>query len=305
MIQQKKQISIDFIRLVPRTTGSNKLTMLCAVVVSVWSFLPVYWMINLSLQPPGVSHSVPGPLFPFHPNVNGYITALHDLTLVTNDVGYGRENIFHQGVTNSLLVATLVMIFTMVLSVPTGYALARFTFPFRTTFFFLIILVRSIAPVSILIPLYRLYKLLSMGGTYQGIVLAHLTLTVPLIAWVSAGIFAAIPGELDKQGRVDGCSRFRIIWNVLLPVAAPGLIVVAVLSWITSWNEWVFALYLADSQGLRMVSDIVGGVGQAEFVLTLVPVIIAAVLLERYMTRLNIIAPPSGTADYGLGHPNR
>jgi multiple sugar transport system permease protein len=228
--------------------------------------------------------------------------------VITEGAGQGIGPRFEQGVENSAFVATMVMVFTMVLSVPSGYALARFSFPFRTFFFFIIIFVRSIAPISILNAVYGFYKIVGLGGTYQGIILVDMTLTVPLIAWVSAGIFASIPRELDKQGRVDGCNRLRLIWNVLLPVAAPGLIVVAVLSWLTSWNEWLFALFLGDAKGLRLVSPVVApssGAGAALVVVSMIPAVVAAVILERYMTRLQIIAPPGGEADYGLGHPNK
>ncbi len=279
---------------------------LCAMIIAVWSVLPVYWIVNLSLQSALTVYSLPAPLFPFHPDFAGYFAVLRSLTSLTQG-GFGPGSEFRAGVVNSLFVATMVMIFTMILSVPSGYGLARFRFSLRTTIFLIIIFVRSVPPISILVPLYNFYKITNLGGTYQGIILADMTLTVPLIAWVSAGIFASIPKELDKQGRVDGCTRFNLIWKVLVPVAAPGLIVVAVLSWVTSWNEWLFALYLGDANGLRLVSPLVapsGGTGSAFLVVSMMPAMIAAIILQRYMTRLSIIAPTSGMADYGIGHPN-
>src|SRR5262249_35849337 len=153
----------------------------------------------------------------------------------------------------------------------------------------------AVPPISLLFPLYNFYKITGLAGTFQGIVLADLALTVPLIAWVSAGIFASIPRELDKQARVDGGSRLKMIRKVLLPNAAPGLIVVAVLSWLTSWNEYLFALYLGDSKGLRLVGPIVapaGSEGSAFLIVSMMPEVIAAILMARYMTKLSIIGPP-------------
>ncbi len=289
-----------------RTTRTRKIVILCAIVIAGWSILPVYWIVNLSLETRLTVFSVPAPIFPLHPNFDGYLAVLRSLTSMTQ-TGSGPGVHFREGVVNSLFVATMVMVFTMILSVPAGYGLARFRFSLRTTIFLVIIFVRSVPPISILVPLYNFYKITNLGGTYQGIILADMTLTVPLIAWVTAGIFASIPKEIDKQGRVDGCSRYKVILKVLVPVAAPGLIVVAVLSWVTSWNEWLFALYLGDAQGLRLVSPLVspsGGSGSAFLVVSMIPAVIAAIILQRYMTRLNIIAPTTGMADYGIGHPN-
>jgi ABC-type glycerol-3-phosphate transport system permease component len=97
-------------------------------------------VVNLSLQASrSDEYNIPVPLFPFHANLNGYLNALRSLTTLAHFIGNGRENLFQEGVLNSLIVATSVMILTMLLSVPSGYALARFDFPFRTAFFFLII----------------------------------------------------------------------------------------------------------------------------------------------------------------------
>jgi len=131
--------------------------------------------------------------------------------------------------------------------------------------------------------------------------LVHLTLTVPLVTWVLSGFLSSLPSEIDKQGRIDGCNRAQLFRHILIPVAAPGLAAVAILSWLISWNEFVFALLLASVKGLSLLAPAIaaplfGFANDVEFFsafigVSLIPAIIASIFLQRYMTRLRIADP--------------
>ena len=128
-----------------------------------------------------------------------------------------------------------------------------------------------------------------------------MTLTVPLTTWVLSGFFSSLPVELDKQARVDGCGRFKLLSRVIIPVAAPGLAAVAVLAWLTSWNEFVLALLLAYTRDLYTIAPALAaplfGIGTDVELYTafasvaLIPSVIAAVVLQKFMTRLKIVDP--------------
>ncbi|MBI2649041.1 MAG: carbohydrate ABC transporter permease [Thaumarchaeota archaeon] len=130
-----------------------------------------------------------------------------------------------------------------------------------------------------------------------------MTLTAPLTTWVLSGFFSSLPVELDKQGRIDGCSRLRLFRSVLIPIAAPGLAAVAVLAWLTSWNEFVLGLLLAYINGLYTISPAmaaavpsVGASSDVELFVAfssfaMAPSVVAAVVLQRFMTRLKIVDP--------------
>ncbi len=273
------------------------------VLVAVWSLLPIYWILNLSFQPRIELFTVPASLLPKHPTLLNYITALGLLKGDVAEVGGTLGNVprFLAGFKNSLMVATTVMILTIAMCVPAAYSFARFSFRFRTSIFALILLARSFPPISTAIPYYQFYKDLGQLGTYQGIILVHLTLTVPLTIWVLSGFISSLPIELDRQARIDGCSRLQMLRLVVLPVAAPGVAAVAILAWLDSWNEFLYALLLADVKGLPFVSPQVAmnpglssvspGIYLAFVAITMVPSIIAAVFLTPYMTRLRIGDP--------------
>jgi multiple sugar transport system permease protein len=276
---------------------------IAGILVALWSVIPVYWVLNLSFQRRPDIYTVPPYLFPPVPTVDDYLRAVGILKTAPfgSSTGLGLVPQFTAGIQNSLIVATAVMVFTLLLCIPAGFAFARFSFRFRSLIFFVIIFARSLPPIATTIPYYQFYKTTGLLGTIPGLVLVHMTLTVPLTTWVLTGFFSSLPQELDKQARMDGCSRFRLFTKVIIPIAAPGLAAVAILAWLTSWNEFILALLLAYSNDLYTVAPALAaplfGYGSdvelysAFASIALVPSVIAAVVLQRYMTRLKIVDP--------------
>ena len=283
----------------------KKISLAVAVLLAFWSLIPIYWLVNLSFQTRFQIYTIPPFLLPPAPTLENYLRALGLTSFASYGslAGNGLVPQFLSGFQNSTVVATTVMILTMILCVPAGYAFARFSFPARSTIFFAILFARSLPPVAASIPYYQFYKSVGLLGTIPGLVLADMTITVPLTTWVLSGYFGSLPVELDRQARVDGCTRLQMFRNVLIPVAAPGLAAVAVLAWLTSWNEFVLALLLAYSSGLYTVAPALaaplapfGGGADVEIysafaTIAIIPSIIAAVILQRYMTRLRIADP--------------
>ena len=280
-------------------------TAVCAVLIAFWSLLPVYWIVNLSFQTRLQIYSLPSSLVPPTPILENYLKAFGLSTKATfgSLAGLGLVPQFLSGLQNSIVVATLVMIVTLILCIPAGYAFARFSFPLRSAIFFTILFARSLPPIATSIPYYQFYKQIGLLGTIPGLVLVHMTLTVPLTTWVLSGFFSSLPVELDKQARVDGCSRLKMFRSIVIPIVAPGLAAVAVSAWLTSWNEFILGLLLAYINDLYTIAPAlaaaVPSVGAGTDVelyvafaaLAMVPSVIAAAVLQRFMTRLKIIDP--------------
>ncbi|MCS4539352.1 MAG: carbohydrate ABC transporter permease [Thaumarchaeota archaeon] len=278
-------------------------TAVCAALIALWSLLPVYWIVNLSFQTRLQIYSLPSSLVPPTPILENYMKAFGLSTKATfgSLAGLGLVPQFLSGLQNSIVVATLVMIATLLLCIPAGYAFARFSFPLRSAIFFTILFARSLPPIATSIPYYQFYKQIGLLGTIPGLTLVHMTLTVPLTTWVLSGFFSSLPVELDKQARMDGCGRFKLFSRVIIPIAAPGLAAVAVLAWLTSWNEFVLALLLAYTRDLYTIAPALAaplfGIGTDVELYTafasvaLIPSVIAAVVLQKFMTRLKIVDP--------------
>jgi len=197
---------------------------------------------------------------------------------------------FHVAIIHSTVVATVVMAVTMLMAIPAGYAFARFNFALRNALFFMIIFARSLPSITLIIPYFKLYYYLGIVGTYEGVILAEMTLTIPIAVWVTAGVFASLPTELDRQSRIDGCSRFQSFRLILIPAAAPGLVAVATISWLTAWNEYILSTYLGDLGAFWTVYGI--GIGPSTIIIALIPSLVAIFILQRYMTSLKLLSPP-------------
>ncbi len=273
------------------------------ILIALWSTVPVYWVVNLSFQTRLQIYNLPSSLLPPTPTLENYLRAfgLSTRSSFGSLAGNGLVPQFLSGLQNSMIVATLVMLATLALCIPAGYAFARFSFPFRSAIFFTILFARSLPPIATSIPYYQFYKQIGLLGSIPGLLLVHMTLTVPLTTWVLSGFFSSLPVELDKQARMDGCNRFKLFARVIIPIAAPGLAAVAVLAWLTSWNEFVLALLLAYTRDLYTIAPALAaplfGIGTDVELYTafasvaLVPSVIAAVVLQKFMTRLKIVDP--------------
>ena len=274
-----------------------------AILLALWSIIPI-----LLDHESGLRDKAQG-LAPFlrilfpTPSLTNFLTVFG---LSTGGVNYGSLSglgtipQFLAALPNSIVVATSVMVLTVILCVPAGYAFARFSFPARTRYssrYFLALAARRNYRDS----LYQLYEQLGLLGTVPGLILVDMTLTVPLTTWVLSGYFGSLPMDINRQARIDGCNRWNLFTKVLIPIAAPGIAAVAVLAWLTSWNEFVLALLLAYSNGLYTVAPALAaplfGSGAdvnlytAQVTIATIPAIIAAIFLQRYMTRLRIVDP--------------
>jgi multiple sugar transport system permease protein len=269
---------------------NRKISILAAALLAFWALVPFYQMFNLAFEPYVDEHADPPYIYPVHLTFSNMIAAFKEV-LATNTPAY--EPSLHAAVIHSMVVATVVMLITMAMAIPAGYVFSRFSFPFRTSLFFLIIFAKALPSVALIIPYYTLYKMLNIVGTYQGVILAELTITVPLAVWVTSGVFASIPTELDKQARVDGASKLQAFQKILIPVAGPGLFAVTTIIWLTCWNEYVLSTYLGDLGSFWTIYGI--GLGPSTIVIALIPSVVAIFILQRYMTTLRLLSPPMST----------
>ena len=293
----------------PGITSKSSRALLGVIIVFiiVWSLLPIYWMTNLSFQNSNEVFTIPSHLFPPNPTFDNHLRSLGLMESGTKtetiggQTGSGLVPTFQEGMVNSIIIGIVVTVVTLAISIPAGYAFARFSFPLKNLLFFVILFSRSIPPISVVIPYYFFFRTIGLLGTHVGIILVYLTLTVPLITWVLSGFFGTVPPDLDKAARMDGCSRFTLFRKVLLPTAAPGVAAAALLTFLTSWNEFVYALILGQTASLYTLPPAIAGPiwgtgSDVELMMgiatvSLIPPIIAAFLLQKYITRLKIVDP--------------
>jgi ABC-type glycerol-3-phosphate transport system permease component len=189
---------------------------------------PIYWMIASSVAPEARLFESP-PIVPAALSLEHY-RALFD------------ERDFLVPIRNSLVVAGMTTAVALPVATLCAYALVRLRFRGRGVFLALLLAVSMFPQISIVPPLYLMLRELRLLDTYPGLVLPYVTFTAPLAVWVLTGFFRQLPPELEDAAMLDGAARVRALWDVVLPLAAPGVASAAILMFLYCWNEFLFAL---------------------------------------------------------------
>jgi ABC-type glycerol-3-phosphate transport system permease component len=149
---------------------------------------------------------------------------------------------FWTPIRNSLIVAGATTAFAVVLGALCAYALARLRFRGKGAALAFVLAVSMFPQISIVPPLYLMLRELRLLNTYPGLVLPYLTFAMPLTIWLLVGFFRQLPPELEEAAQMDGAGHVRTLWEIILPLAWPGLATTAILTFLYSWNEFLFAL---------------------------------------------------------------
>ncbi|RCW52205.1 carbohydrate ABC transporter permease [Halanaerobium sp. ST460_2HS_T2] len=154
---------------------------------------------------------------------------------------------------NSYLISFFVVILTLFISILAAYAFSRFEFPGKGVLNALIISVQAVPPITLLIPYLGLVVSLRLYNTYGALILTYLLFTLPYAILMMTGYMNTLPQELDEAVMIDGGSRFKALWSVLVPTSIPGLVSVGMYTFMRAWNEYLFALTLTKTNDMRTV----------------------------------------------------
>ena len=209
----------------------EKVLFICLTVVVVFfSLLPFLWFFDTSLKTPLEITAIPPVLVPSG-SVQFYSSAL------------ARYNLLHY-LLNSIITAGTTTFFTLLISVPAAYVLARLKVRFKGVFMAGLLVVSMFPQISVAGPVWRILSSLGLLNTYPGLIIPYITLTLPLGIWIIASFFRKLPSELEDAAMIDGCGHFQALWRIIIPLAAPGIFTAAILTFIYAWNEFFFALLI-------------------------------------------------------------
>ena len=255
-------------------------TAIALVIVVIYLF-PVYWMVATSLKTPTEIFASPPKFVPIPPNFSAYKTAV-----IHNDV-------VHRAFLSSVIIATGTMILTLLIATPAAYGLARLKLRGSGLMVLLLVLGQLLPAVVIAGPLFVLFRKWGLTNSYQGMILADISATLPFAVIILRPYFLTVPGELEQAAMLDGANRFKAFYQIVLPLVQPGLVTVAAFSFLIAWGEFIFALSLNLNEKLQPITVALnkfsGQYGtrwnemMAVSTTIALPIILVFVLLQRFI----------------------
>lgn len=206
---------------------------LLAVFIVFLGF-PLLWLISSSFKSSGELNSLSVNIIPQEFTASNYSVALERQGLVRSSV-------------NSLLVALASTLLVIIIAMPAAYLLARFGGKIRILGTGWVMVSQVFPVILIILPLFLILRTMNLTDSLVGLTLVHTTYTLPFALWMMQGYVANIPIDLEEAGAVDGASRFTVLRRIVFPLLAPGVVATALFSFVSSWNEFFFALVLLQS----------------------------------------------------------
>jgi multiple sugar transport system permease protein len=257
------------------------------VLLVLFAILPMTWMLLTSIKSQFVALQYPPVWIPSTITFEQYSRLLSP----TGDVG----SQFLRYMWNSIWVSTATTVIGVAIAVPAAYAFSRFRFPGRKLLFFSVLFRNMFPAVVFLMPLFIMMRFIHLVNTQSSLILTYLTFGLPLSIWLLKGFYDNIPIELEHAARIDGATRFQAFIRVIMPLSAPGIIATAIYSFITAWNEYVYALtFLNDDSKLTLPVGLQRffteyatnwpGLMAASFIMS-VPVVALFLILQKYFVR--------------------
>lgn len=253
---------------------------LALAIAAIFAFFPIYWMAATSLRPNSEVFAFPPALVPRTFTLEHYANFFANPQLL-------------RFLGNSLLIASVTAVASLVVSTYAAYAFSKFRFTGRRSLMFLVLSAQMFPQALLLITLYLMFARLNLLNTYLVLVLSFTTFTLPLCIWMLKGYFDQIPTDLIEAAKVDGANQLQIIHRVLLPVTRPALVATGLFAFMRGWNDFIYALTLVgkDKQTLPpgLVLTYVGEFQSqwadmmAASLLVSLPLVIAFIIFQRHI----------------------
>ncbi len=250
---------------------------LAQVLLALVILIPFFWMVSVSLKPAAEPFAIPAKLWPDNPTLENYITAFRP-----------EFRIYFM---NSIIVSLSTVVIVVTLALLAAYTFTRNQTRIIMVLMALVVAAQMFPASAIIIPIYKLMKDAGLLNTYASLILAYITVTLPVAIWMLRAFMARLPVELDEAAAVDGCGPFRTFFSVILPLCRPGIVATAVFVLIVTWQEFLFALSFTSTKEMRTLpvgmNDFIGQYGirygelMASSVLISIPVVAVFFLLQR------------------------
>jgi len=247
------------------------------LLVAALVLFPFLWMFSVSLKPAAEPFSIPARLWPTDPTLENYLLAFRPE--------------FRQYFINSLVVCGATLLVTVPLALLAAYSLARYQFRLLSVFLAAVVPAQFFPAGAIIIPIYKLVRAANLLDTYASLIIAYITVTLPVAIWLLRGFLLRVPRTLEEAAAIDGATPLRAFFDIVVPLARPGIVATSVFVLIVTWQEFLFALSFTSSKDMRTLpvgmNDYIGQYGirygelMASSVMISLPVVAVFFFLQR------------------------
>jgi len=244
MANEKKYGLMSDVKVARKITNLTSYSVL--FFFSALILFPILWIISTSLKNEEDLFSLPPQIIPENPTLHAFKQVWIDHPFLA----YFR---------NSLIVVSAATLISVTFSAFAAYGLSRFKFRGHGTFMAFLLASQLFPSIMLLIPFYKIYMTLGLVNTHAALIITYVSFTIPFCTWMMRGYFDGISKDLDLAAQIDGAGRFRIFRSVILPLSWPGLAATTIYSFISGWNEYIFALVLTQDEEMKTVPV---GIGQ-------------------------------------------
>jgi multiple sugar transport system permease protein len=217
-------------------TRQKSLWAVLNTIVIIAAAVPVLWIASLSFKDP--STITDATFFPRKWSLENYR-------------GIFQGSLFNRALVNSIGIALIATALAVVIGSMAAYAIARLRFPGKAVLIAATLLIAMFPPISLVSPLFNLWRQLGLFDTWPGLIIPYLTFSLPLGIYTLSAFFREIPWELERAAQVDGANPFQAFMRVIAPLAAPGVVTTAILVFMFCWNDFVFAISLTSTNNSR------------------------------------------------------
>jgi len=254
------------------------LLMLLQLAIAAFVLLPLFWMVSVSLKPATEPFAIPARLWPDAPTLGNYVSAFRPE--------------FRTYFLNSVIVSGATVLITVTLGLLAAYSFSRTRLLLITALMSLVVLAQMFPHSAIIIPIYKMMRAADLLNTYTSLIIAYVSVTLPVAIWMLRGFLIKLPVSLEEAASIDGAGPVRVFWDIVIPLARPGVIATAVYVLIVTWQEFLFALSFTSTKEMRTLpvglNDFIGQYGirygelMASSVMVSVPVVVVFFFLQRY-----------------------
>ena len=232
--------------------------LLLAGIIFVTLF-PFWWVLRTGLTDSKLVFTDTSSLLPVGATLANFsrVLGLVDTETAVAAGGSGQSINFFLFLRNSLIVSTVIAVFQVFFSSSAAYAFARLKFPFRDQLFFLYISALMVPAIVTLIPNFILMRQLEWLNTFAGIVAPYVLMT-PFAVFFLRQFYLGVNKEIEEAAKIDGANIFSIYWRVILPISRPPLITLGIITFIQSWNEYLWPLIVGKEEGVRVLTVALG-----------------------------------------------